>query len=330
MRSTRTAGITVALFLGLWSRAADAQALSEADRMTRVALIRQAREAMGAGQPERALEFAQRAEQIGPTSATRLLLAEVRASLGRHVDALSAAELCLQEVGLDTQTTAENREAIRLRCEALRDEARGRVGRVRIEVPPGSEGVEVRVGDELLRPAAWGLPRPVNAGEVVVRVSVANAPPWERRVTVSVGSEEVVRVEVPRAPRVPPPTQPPLVAPTRPQRASPWRTVGLVAGGVGVALVAGGAIAGALFVSNESDYQSRRCVAVAPNADCQSTFDSFATLNALQWTGYLAGGALVATGVVLFLTAPRSTPERTAFSCGVTLGVAGASCGGRF
>ncbi len=327
MRRTRTAGISVALLLGLWSLAADAQTLSEADRMTRVALVRQAREAMGAGQPERALEFAQRAEQIGPTSATRLLLAEVRARLGQHVGALSAAELCLHEVDLDTQTTAENREAIRLRCEALRDEARGRVGRVRVEVPPGAEGIEVRVGDEVLRPAAWGVPRPVNAGEVVVRVTVANAPPWERRISVSVGSEEVVRVEVPQAPRVTPPLRA-QVPPPRERHTQ--RTLAFVAGGVGLALVAGGAVAGGLFLDAEGDYQARRCVDVAPDAGCQSTFDSFATLNALQWTGYIAGGALVATGVVLYLTAPRSTPQRSAVACGLMAGAVGASCGGRF
>lgn len=346
MQTTRTATLAWALATSLRALAADAQTITESDRLTRVELVRMAAAARAAGRLQEALDLALRAEQIGPTAGTRLLVAQTREQLGDHVGALASAEQCLREVDADTQTTAANRQAIRERCLIVQSSARARIGTLLVEVPDGSPaGLEVRVDGVALRPALYNISRPVNAGVVTVSAALPGASPWERRIAVNAGSTEVVRVEVPRPPEATPaptPTPPTTTAAPAPSvtvvttpaapvdaRASggsALRTIGLVTAGAGVALAAGGAAAGLMFQSTAADYESQRCASTAATADCRSLYGQLQTLNALQWTGYVVGGAAVATGLVLFFIAPRARPRASAFACAPHLGAAGISC----
>lgn len=319
-----------------WGQSAEP---TEADRIARRQLLQEATEAQSAGRAQDALSLAQRAEQIEATAGTRLLIAQLRAQLGQYVEAMSSVELCLREVDSDRQTTARNRAAIRERCETLQREVRTHVGGLVIEVPNDAPaGLRVSVNGAELNPALYGVSRPVVAGEVVVVATLSGIAPGTQRVTVAAGAAERLRVVVPNT-RVDAPVEVAPVQPPRPEpiardvssaTSSTQRTLAFVAGGVGLATIGGAVVGGLMFQSTASDYEQQRCADVDLTASCQDQYDRLGTLNTVQWIGYLGGGALLATGVVLFVTAPRSTRSDVSWRCGLGPGTAGVSCGARF
>lgn len=340
------------LLLALLPTAARAQSAPAADREARVTLLRAATAARDEGRLQAALELALRAEQVGATAGTRLLVAQLRQQLGDHAGALTSAEQCLREADADTQTRASNRRAIREHCTAVADASRARTGTLRVDVPEGAPAaLEVRVNGEPLRAALYGVARAVNAGPAVVTAALPGGPAWQGTVLVAPGGVGSLRVEVPRAepaPVAPPaPIAPPQAAPqaappalggVAPAAAAPagpsaaarpggatQRTLGLVAAGVGVAAAGVGVAAGLMFQGAASDYEAMRCPYVAAGATCGSLYGRFDTLNTLQWVGYVGGGALAAAGLVLFFTAP-SAPHRAAFACAPAPSAAGVSC----
>lgn len=111
---------------------------------------------------------------------------------------------------------------------------------------------------------------------------------------------------------------------------STQRVLGLVAGGVGVALLGAAVVSGAVFQGAADDYEAQRCAYASPTADCQSRYDRLDALNIVQWVGYIGGGALVGTGLALFFTAPRAPSGATAFACRPGPGAVGISCGATF
>jgi hypothetical protein len=93
---------------------------------------------------------------------------------------------------------------------------------------------------------------------------------------------------------------------------SGMRTAGLVIGGVGVAGIVVGAVTGILAMGNESDSKNR-----CPNTTCTDATgvnenNSASTQATISTIGFVAGGALVVTGAVLFLVAPKSHATTTA------------------
>lgn len=337
MRSRLVRGVAIATLLA----ASPAAAQSETERADRRSLLARASEARAAGRLDEALTLARQAEAIGATGGTALFVAQVSARLERWTDAHASAARCLRVVETDTQTSATNRAAIRAACERTRDEARGHLGPLVVRVPPNAPPtLEVRVNGDLLPPGLFGAERLVAVGRATVRATLPSAPPWELAVTVDVATTttvEVVTPEVPAppAPAPPPPVVPPpavvVVPPPRPAASSAQRTIGWVGVGTGVAAIVGAAIAGAVFQGTASDYAEENCETRTPNDACQNMYDRFGTLNTLQWVGYVGGGALVVTGAVLLLTAPRGRASATpAVSVSINPGLVGASLLGRF
>jgi hypothetical protein len=94
---------------------------------------------------------------------------------------------------------------------------------------------------------------------------------------------------------------------TRPR--SPLNTVGWVTVGVGGAAVAVGAITGALAAGKEADIKSNRACSnlhcLPSETDAVNSYNSLRTLSSI---GFIAGGVLAATGVVLLLTSRNDSP----------------------
>src|SRR5262249_8427462 len=96
---------------------------------------------------------------------------------------------------------------------------------------------------------------------------------------------------------------------------TPWRTVGFVGAGVGLALVAVGATTGALALSNLSEAKSAcpsypdRCDSAGVGSAANGRARTFARVSNV---GFVAGGALIAAGVVAVVTAPK--PSSVALS----------------
>lgn len=90
------------------------------------------------------------------------------------------------------------------------------------------------------------------------------------------------------------------------QDGPPWRTIGFVVGGIGIAAVTVGAIAGIVVLSNkgtiEDDCGPRFC-ASQDGLDAVSSAGTFSTVSTIA---FIAGGAALAGGAVLLLTHPES------------------------
>lgn len=346
--------ISVAASASLVSTGAWAQ-VSEGDRRLRRQLLQYAHEAQSAGRVEEALALALRADQIDPTAGTRLIAARLRVQLGRYAEALSSAEQCLREVDHDTQTTAQNRRALRADCEAVRAQAAARVGALAVSVPAGApDTLRVTINGGELRPPMYGIARAMDVGSVTVTATLPGAPPWSRQIAITAGREESVTVEVPHAEAATGPVAGEARPSFAPRSAAPpqsstaaqppdgahangssstagatQRTLGWTASGLGLALLAGAAVSGLWFQSTASDYERQDCPQIELNDRCVAQYDELKTLQTLQLAGYLGGGALALTGIVLLATAPR-TPRRASLFCSPALGIVGATCSIRF
>jgi hypothetical protein len=114
------------------------------------------------------------------------------------------------------------------------------------------------------------------------------------------------------------------LAPTTPSGIPTQKVIGLVAGGVGVAGLVAGAVFGAMTMSSASQQKSDCASATnCPNpgqaASDHSRGDTTATLSTV---GFIAGGALLAAGAVLYLTAPRSKESSATTALAVVPSVA--------
>lgn len=312
-----------------------AQTLSEARRMERVGLLTRAEEARRGGHPDEALALIQEAERIGPTAGTRMLTAQALSLMGRFAASHAAAVQCLREVEVETQTTEATRAGLRTRCTELRDEAAPRIARLTVRVPAGAPlEMEVRIDGDALPPAQFNVERAVEPGAVTVRAVIPGRTPWEHAQPLTAGASVTVDVVIPQptpdVARTPPAAQTTTTEPVRREvrddapatpstPGSTQRALAWTAGAVGVALVGGAAVAGAMFLSQRDEYLQANCLAPPATGACEGRYDDLDALHTLQFLGYIGGGALLATSVVLFVTAPSAHRE-PAVSFGVTPG----------
>ena len=83
----------------------------------------------------------------------------------------------------------------------------------------------------------------------------------------------------------------------------------LGAGGAGILT---GAVTGGLAMSTRSSTEGCEGTVCPPSArDNVDTYNRYRTISTI---GFIAGGALAATGAVLILTAPSSSPDKPASS----------------
>ena len=86
------------------------------------------------------------------------------------------------------------------------------------------------------------------------------------------------------------------------------RTIGWVAVGAGAVGLALGGVAGTVaLVDRGGLHQGSDCYGTSCGTAAQNKVDAYNGMRTLSGIGFIAGGALAATGVVLILTAPHST-----------------------
>lgn len=173
--------------------------------------------------------------------------------------------------------------------------------------------------------AALGVKRPVDPGQHVVKVTAAGFFPGEATVNVVEGKVEQVNIELKvdpnyKAPVAPPPgpgtpgvgqQQPPPPPPpdNTPPPSSLQKTLGFVGIGVGGAALIMGAATGGIALSKRG-----ALLEACPDGHCpkgsqgqnQSAIDSYNMMGTLSTVGFVAGGVLAATGVVLLVTSPKA------------------------
>jgi hypothetical protein len=243
-------------------------------------------------------------ERLESSVGTLLNLGDCREKLGKLASAWAAfrkAEAMAKRSGKDDKRQAEaGRRAAQLEP---------KLSHLVIEAPSGVAGLVVHRDGEVVDQAAWNTPMPVDPGTYTITAEAPGFVAWSALITVPVGAEHQV-VTVPMLDRVPvaepaagePPPGPRLVTTTR--RAGTWSTArrfSVVAGVVGAGAVGTGIYFG-WRAKDLQDRADRRCpLSLCDDAEGLQLNDdarkSALTANIL----YIAGGATLATAVVLWL-----------------------------
>jgi hypothetical protein len=181
---------------------------------------------------------------------------------------------------------------------------------VRVE-RPADRMMVTRDGSEA-SPASWGTAIPVDVGSHTIEATAPGRQPFRSVVTIAKDGDGVdvviPQLDVIPAPpvalaerRTPAPVPPAADAPPR----SPNHTMAYVVGGIGVAGLAVGVASGILANAKNNDSK-----ALCPNdgpcgsADAVSANESARTLGLVSTVAFVAGGAALLGGIVLFATAP--------------------------
>lgn len=247
---------------------------------------------------------------------------------------LNLAE-CYEKTGKTASAWAQYREAIPIarsagsrereelateRAKALQD----RLSTLTIRVTAKDAALDVRRDGVPVHVAQLGTPIPVDPGEHTVEATAEGKQPWSKKVEVGPDAAKV-EVEIPALADA---TQAAtttttthgdvkLDSGTTPSSSgSSQRTLAYVAGGLGIVGVGAGVFFGLSASSDWDDAKSDcndfpyGCSQAA--LDARESASSKATLSTI---GFIAGGALLATGAVLFFTA-GSGETKTAFGVG--------------
>jgi hypothetical protein len=192
------------------------------------------------------------------------------------------------------------------------------LSKLSILVPHTSEvaGLEVKRDGAVVGSGEWALPIPVDAGPHVVEASAPNKKQWTTTVQVGTTKDQVA-VSVPTledaeiaavtgglssVPLAPSERTPALE--TSPS--STQRTLGLAAVGVGVVGAALGTVFGLNATSKHSDAKAN-CNAdqSACNSAGAGQMKDARSAATLSTVAFIVGGAAIAGGAVLYLTAPK-------------------------
>jgi hypothetical protein len=194
----------------------------------------------------------------------------------------------------------------------------------------GADLVDVRVSadGQVLTEHLDGKPLNVDPGLHSFTFEVAGQPAVSEQLLVKegdAGRREHVVLGAAAGAVVPAGSPPAVVAgPASPSASSPWRTVGWILGGVGVAGLGVGAITGILAMSDKS---SAHCNS---SDECESgPLNSAKSMAHVSDVGFIAGGALLAGGAALVLFGPpRPSAKETGAASLEALPMVGRQGGG--
>jgi hypothetical protein len=306
--------------------------ISDADKGTARELTIQGGDALKARDYTTAADRFSRAERLfeagnSPVPPTiRVGLARASAALGKLV---TAQELYSK---VTHETIPPNASAALI---AAVEEAQRELAALTPRVPgvvinvKGTDAVRVTLDGNEVPSAAFGVKRLADPGKHVVRALAVGFSPAEAAVTLTEGKVEAVTLELKPGPGGPTelPGQGPAGGPAGPvagpgggavvvapvdTSAPTRRKVGFVGIGVGAAGLIVGAITGGMALSKHSSIAGHCPNGVCPSssqytqAQFNSDLSSYNTLGGVSTAGFIAGGVLAATGIILVATAPRS------------------------
>jgi hypothetical protein len=309
-RSTRA--LATCLFLvAVTPRAALAQASKEnADAAQK--LFDEALALMKAGKYAEACPRLAKSQKLDPGMGTKFRLAECYESAGL----VGSAYQLFREVAGDASKAgrADREKQAQKRVAALE----ARVPWMTLVVPPEVAGlaeVAVKRDGEGVDRADWGRKMPVDPGAHTLVVSAPGKKPWQTTVRALEGGSLEVHVTAlqPDAGSAAPAGPAPAAA-DAPSPGKGQRIAGIAVGAAGIVGVAVGAALGGVAKS-KWDSALAGCQG-GDKTRCSSTAieggSSAAGLATGSTVSFIAGGALVATGLIVLLTAPsRKDPPST-------------------
>ncbi len=310
------------------------------------ALFEEGRKLMAAGKPTEACPKFADSQKLDPSVSTLLNLANCYEKAGRsasawatYKEAASAASVAHRG---DLLVTAQKRAT------ALEPT----LARIQVTATTPVDGLEIKRDGVPLSQAEWGIAIPVDPGSHNIEATAPKKLSWAtqidvkepgKTVTVTIPTLKDAPVEPPppptattTAPPPPPPTATTSAPPPPPlppaEDGSGRRTVGLIVGGAGVVGLALGTVF-ALSAKSKYDESLKACgtdknLCTQPGVDQR---DSARTAGNIASVGFGVGAVLVATGAVLWFTAPSGngkTGDKGSIQVAPTLG--GAMVRGQF
>jgi hypothetical protein len=287
------------------------------DRATALQDFQEGRDLMAAGKTAEACPKFAAAAQLSQTAGVRLNLAECYAKLGKTASAWAKANEAL--VLADRANDSAAAEVARTQMSDLEPKLCYLTILVATEAAP--PGLEVALDGESVPDHLWGTRMPADPGDHELTAKAPGRVAWATKATVT---------SVPTTVRVPALTiggaavpalgpdgmlladAPPKSdggEPRAPTSGVPWsrstaHLAALVSGGLGVVALGIGTGFGIEAASKKSDYEQHETRGVCNDATCAAeTQQAFAAATG-STVGFVAGGVLVAAGVVLWLTAP--------------------------
>lgn len=301
---------------------ASAVAQTATDQAAAETLFKVARDLMAAGKYAEACPKLAESQRLDPGTGTLLNLASCYEKNGQ----VTSAWATYKEAESAAQSAGEPNRVKLARTRAAALEAT--LPTLTIVVPASVDRPDLQIMRDgaVVGRAAWGTPIPVDPGSHVVEATAPGRKTWEGHPRVN-GAGAAVSLEIPpletEAPAPPaatvagaptvapsPSSAPPSAASSDAPRASPrsgstQRAAGLVLGGVGIAGLVAGGISGGLALKKKNDVPAQ-CNGSVCNADGISSLDGAKNAATISTISFIAGGALVATGAIVFLVAPRA------------------------
>jgi serine/threonine-protein kinase len=292
-----------------------AQTKASGNRAAAEALFNQGRNLMTAGKYTEACPKFEASQELDPGLGTMLNLAECYEKTGRTASAWAEYR---QAIPLARASGSKARQDLAVeRAQALEERLSTLTIRA-MSAEATDAQLEVRRDGIALQPAELGAPIPVDPGEHVIEAKAPGHEPWSSKVQVGADAARV-SVEIPKLKPTgvaTPAAEAPLVttttattnAPPSDQPASDGRAqrvTGLVLGGAGIVGVGLGTFFGLRASSKWSDAKDK-CTDYPYGCGTEGTDlrSSARSAGNVSTIAFVAGGALLATGVVLYLTAP--------------------------
>jgi hypothetical protein len=315
-RSLLASAVPLLVVLAATDRAG---AQSASEQAAAEALFKQGRELMAAGKYAEACAKLAESERIDPAAGTALNLATCYERGGQ----LASAWVTYKDAARLAQRASQPERA-RLARQKV-DELEPRLPTLTIVVGTGKDrsDLQVKRDGEGVGRAEWDTPIPVDPGGHTVEASAPGFQAWQTRVDVA-GPGTKASVEVPALEPLPapPPASTALPAPAStaapvssaapppatppPPNGSGQRTIGVVVGGLGLGSAVLGAVFGAKARSDNNDAKTHCLIDSACDAAGISSTQDAQHAATYSTVLFAAGGVLLATGVVLYVTAPSS------------------------
>ncbi len=283
--------------------------VSSADSAAAQALFDQGKQLMAEGSYSQACAKLEESQRLEPTSGTLINLADCYEKVGKLATAWTTF--------LDAASAA-NRAGNQERERAARERAQALVPilpKIMIKVAgDNTAGMEVRRDGTLVGPAQWGAKIPADQGEHRVTASAPRRKSWESTVMVP-AKGETVTVVIPELEPLSDTGAAPASGPTpTAERPTPTglgaqRTIGLVAGGLGVAGVVVGSVFGLISKSKHDDADKHCTGSVCRDEAGVSLKRDALMAGNVSTAAFVVGAVGLVGGVTLWLTAPKSAAQ---------------------
>jgi tetratricopeptide (TPR) repeat protein len=311
-------GLAICLVASVGAPSARAQSSATAE-----ALFSQGLADMEAGHYEAACSAFAECQRIDPTPGTLFTWAECEAKAGKVAAAYAHYTEYLRLVERMNHAQQQNHRERAAIAKSKQAALHAEVPTLRLILPANApSGVRVTRDGVELDAGSLGTALPADPGEHRITTQLPGGPLVEQRIMLAPGDDKTLKLDV-RTPE--PKTQHRTPSPDVPPRADTnggVRRAGFVIGGLGIAGLAAGSIAGA-FALQRKGIVDEECDATRCSAAGLAAVESGRTAGTFSTAGFAIGLAGLATGAVLIFTAPDEKKPQSA-NAEFWAGVAGA------